>query len=258
MAQTFDVSSSTGTSSIMTGAAMPISAFATAASPRSATFPRRRRRDDRLHRASPSCPASSTARCISASRAPTHKEDLQIGLARGGDGRRHLRLRDAEHRSADDDAREALADKVSARAPPHALRLRLLGRRHARERRATSPSWSACRAPPASRSSWAPRPASLLVEDDDGVARDPARARAAARPSTPRTSTACASGGPCASPGDPSSHPVWRDAEAALRCTQAPRRASPARPARASTSCTSRPPRRWTSSPTTRTSRPSR
>ena len=53
----------------------------------------------------------------------------------------------------------ALADKVAPRHRPHALRLRLLGRRHARERRAMSANWSACRAPPASRSSWARPPA---------------------------------------------------------------------------------------------------
>ena len=60
---------------------------------------------------------------------------------------------------------------------------------------------------------------SLLVEDDDGV-RDVLRRSAAAPPSTPRTNTACASARICASPGDPRSHPVWRDAEAALTATR--------------------------------------
>ena len=40
---------------------------------------------------------------------------------------------------------------------------------------------------------------SLLVEDDEGVERDPAGARAAAPPSTPRTRIACASAATCAS-----------------------------------------------------------
>ena len=54
---------------------------------------------------------------------------------------------------------ETLADKVRRGTQPHALRLRLLGRRHARQCRPTSASWNGCRALPASRCSWAPRPA---------------------------------------------------------------------------------------------------
>ena len=58
--------------------------------------------------------------------------------------------------------------------------------------------------------------------------------------------------------GDPSSHPVWRDEIAALRSHRAAGRHRAARPARASTCCTSRPPRRSPSSKPTRTSRPAR
>ena len=88
----------------------------------------------------------------------------------------------------------------------------------------------------------------LLVEDDEGVAVDPAGTRAAAPPFIPRTSSGCASGSAERVAGDPSSHPVWRDEIAALRCTERLVRIARAARAPASMCCTSRRPRRSPSS----------
>ena len=83
----------------------------------------------------------------------------------------------------------------------------------------------------------------LLVEDDDGVAEILRRTRRRAAFHSEdeyrlreRRDLRVA--------GDPSRHPVWRDAEAALSCTRAPGAHRPETGAPASTSCTSRPPRR--------------
>ena len=85
---------------------------------------------------------------------------------------------------------------------------------------------------------------SLLVEDDEGVDRDPAPDAPPRRlPLRGRVPPARARA-TCASPATRRPIPVWRDAEAALTLHPAPRRGSRARPARASTCCTSRPPRR--------------
>ena len=89
--------------------------------------------------------------------------------------------------------------QVRARHRPHALRLRLLGRRHARQCRRHSASSSACRAPPASRCSWAPRPARCWSPTMRACARSCKRP-AAAPPSTARTSRGSRSASPCASP----------------------------------------------------------
>ena len=86
----------------------------------------------------------------------------------------------------------ALADKLVAGARPHALRFRLLGRRHPGKCRRRSASWSGCRARPASRSSWAPRPATCWSRTTTAWRRS-WPTPAAARRSTPRTSSACAS-----------------------------------------------------------------
>ena len=60
----------------------------------------------------------------------------------------------------------------------------------------------------------------LLVPDDEGVRAHPRAHAPARRLPCRRTSSACASGSASAAPGDPSSHPVWRDAEAALSATR--------------------------------------
>ena len=58
--------------------------------------------------------------------------------------------------------------------------------------------------------------------------------------------------------GDPSSHPVWRDETAALAATTSDWSRQRAAMAPGCISCMSRPPRRWTSSPATRTTSRSR
>ena len=97
----------------------------------------------------------------------------------------------------------------------------------------------------------------LLVEDDAGARRDPRPRRAAAPPSIPRTSRMLRERKDLRVPGDPRSHPVWRDRGGAeLHPTVSS--TSPRRAARASMCCTSRPPRRWRSWRSTRTWRASR
>ena len=98
----------------------------------------------------------------------------------------------------------------------------------------------------------------LLVEDDEGVRVDPEQHAPPRRlPFRGRVPAARARSA-CASTGDPSSHPVWRDEIAALRSTErlVAHRATRARAA--SMCCTSRRPRRSPSSPATRMWRPAR
>jgi hypothetical protein len=183
-----------------------------------------------------------------------HKEDLETGSLRGRDGRRHRRLRDAEHQAADHQ-RGALRRQG---APRH-------GRMHCdfafwvggtRENAGDVANWSGCRAAPASRCSWARPPAtcwsrtttaSTLDPEEHAPPRrlpfrgrvPPARAASAARRGRSRVASGLAR----------------RDCGAAMHAA-AGRARAPAR--RASTCCTSRPPRRSPSSPATRTSRPAR
>ena len=93
---------------------------------------------------------------------------------------------------------ETLADKVQARHAPHALRLRLLGRRHARQCRRRR------RARAAAGRGRHQGVHGLVDRRPAGRGRrgrvlDPRGTRAAAPPSIPRTSTGCASGSACAS-----------------------------------------------------------
>ena len=115
--------------------------------------------------------------------------------------------------------RETFEDKIAPRHRPHALRLRLLYRRHARQRRRNCRSSSGCPAAPASRCSWA---------------RPPARCWCRTMTASKRSSRAISRRAAFHSedeyrleerkhlrvPGDPTSHPVWRDPEAALRSTK--------------------------------------
>ena len=91
-------------------------------------------------------------------------------LAVGSDGRRHRRVRDAEHRSADRE-RGGLGRQGQARPSPHALRLCLFCRRDRATTRGISPSWSGCPAAPASRCSWAHRPARCWLPTMPACAR---------------------------------------------------------------------------------------
>ena len=148
----------------------------------------------------------------------THKEDLETG-SRGAVLGGVTAVFEMPNTDPTTTSAEALADKVERGASPHALRLRLLCRRHAREHQGACRAGAAAGRLPASRCSWAPRPARCWS----------------------RTTTACATS--CKAirrraafhsedeyrlrermnlrvEGDPRSHPVWRDAIAALMCTQ--------------------------------------
>ena len=192
----------------------------------------------RLPRACTSCRASSTPRCISASPGSSTRRTSRAGsraAVLGG----VTAVFEMPNTDPQTTTPEALADKVGARAPPHALRLRLLGRRHARERdgrrRAGAPAGRA-----GIKVFMGSSTGSLLVEDDAGVAailrrtppprRLPFRGRgAAARAHAParRGRSALASGLALARGG--------------ARPARSGSCASRARPARASTCCTSRP-----------------
>ena len=120
---------------------------------------------------------------------------------RGRAGRRHRRVRDAQHQAADHHRRDARR-QARARQGPHALRLRLLRRRHARERRRHARARAAAGLRPASRCSWAPRPATCwsttrpslrasLAQSDRRAAfhsEDESRLKERMRPAPPRRS----------------------------------------------------------------------
>ena len=122
----------------------------------------------------------------------THKEDLEIGLARRRAGRRHRGVRDAEHRSADDHAPRRSPTRSSA-----AITACI----------ATSPSMSAPRArTPSDLGELERLPGACRRQGVHGLlhrlAADRGRRRACARcsrrsaaapRSIPRTNTACAS-----------------------------------------------------------------
>ena len=211
------------------------------------------RRHDRRHRrpvaglrrarrsiagACTSCRASSTRRCISASPASTTRRIWRPAPAppcMGG----VTAVFEMPNTNPQTTTPEALADKVRARPPPHALRLRLLGRRHARECRATCRSWSACRALPASRCSWA-RPPARCWSRTTKASPTSCAAPAAAPPSIPRTSRCCASASDLRVEGDPSLASGLARRRGGARPARSGSCASRARPARASTCCMSR------------------
>ena len=140
-------------------------------------------------------------------------------------GRRHGRVRDAQHQAADHLGRDA-GRQGAPRAQPHVLRLRLLRRRHAREHRRHSRRWSGSRARPASRCSWAPPPATCWWRTSlRSTASSPASR--AAPPSTPRTRHRLKARMHLRRPGDPSSHPG-----VARRGGGADRHAAPGAPGR--------------------------
>ena len=138
----------------------------------------------------------------------------------------------------------ALADKLRRGTRPHALRLRLLGRRHARQCRRRSASSNGCRVPPASRSSWAPRPATCWSRTTTACAAILQQYAPPRRRSIPRTSSGCASGSALRVEGDPvlASGLARRDRRAAL--DRAAGRHRPRARAPRSMCCTFRPPRR--------------
>ena len=98
----------------------------------------------------------------------THKEDLESG-SRGAVLGGVTAVFEMPNTDPLTTSAEALADKVKRGASPHALRLRLLCRRHAREHQATSPSWNGCRAARGVKVFMGSSTGSLLIEDDEGV-----------------------------------------------------------------------------------------
>ncbi len=109
---------------------------------------------------------------------------------------------------------------------PHALRFRLLRRRHPRERRRPARCSSGCPAAPASRSSWAPRPAACWSPTTT-ASRPSSRRSPAAPPSIPRTNTGSRSASPCASPAIRRSHPGLARSRGRAALDQAAGRAGP-------------------------------
>ena len=93
-----------------------------------------------------------------------------------------------------------------ARDRPHALRLRLLGRWNRTKTSPTFPNSSACPARRGSRCSWALRPASCWCPTTPACWRSSSR-RAAAPPSTARTSRGSIERKDLRVAGDPTSHP---------------------------------------------------
>ena len=100
----------------------------------------------------------------------------RIRLPLGRHGRCHRRLRDAQHQAADDQ-RGGARRQGEARHRPHALRLRLLRRRHPWQCRRLSRSWNGFRPLPGSRSSWARRPATCSSPTTRACARSCKNAR---------------------------------------------------------------------------------
>ena len=147
-----------------------------------------------------------------------HKEDLESGSRAAVMGGVTAVFEMPNTKPADDHARSA-GRQDPPRHGPDALRLRLLGRRHARQYRGRCATWSACRARPGSRSSWARPPDRCWWRTMP--ASPPCSARRAGAPrSTPRTRRCCARKSDLRVEGDASSHPVWRSAEVAMRCTE--------------------------------------
>ena len=185
------------------------------------------------------------------------KEDLETGSPRGGAGRRRRRVRDAEHRAHHH--RPATPWPTSWPAPRdrmHCDHAFYVGGTH---ENAAHPG----RAGAAARLLRGQGVHGRLDRHPAGRRRRRASSRCcatstAAPPSTPRTNTAWPSAARWPATGDWTSHPEVRDAESGHPVDRPPGPASPASWASASTCCTSPPPRRSTSWPTTRTSPRSR
>ena len=215
MPQTFDLLIRGGTVVNHDGTVCATSAYATAGSPRSATFPRAtRRRDDRaagLH----ILPGVIDTQVHFREPGAEHKEDLETGsraAVMGG----VTAVFEMPNTNPLTTSAEALADKLARAHRPHALRLRLLGRRHARE----------CRRHRRARAAARRRRDQGVhgLVDRRAAGRRTTRACARSCEATRRRAAFhCRGRGrlrerkPHARRGrSRRSHPVWRDAEAAL------------------------------------------
>ena len=101
---------------------------------------------------------------------PMHKEDLETGSRAAvlGGVTAVFEMPNTDPLTTTE---AALADKVGAGERPHALRLRLLGRRDARQCREPRRTRAPARARRESRCSWAPRPAACWSPTTRGCSR---------------------------------------------------------------------------------------
>ena len=224
-----------------------MSESATAASPRSARSGRRRPPRRSTARGCTSFQASSTRRCISASRAlPTRKTSRRAASRPSWAASRRCsrcrtpsRSRRRRKRSRPRSRRAVIACIAISPSTSEA-RARTLTR---------SRGSKACRARPASRFSWGlPQATCLSTTRSRSPVSSPRRA--GARPFIPRTRRASSSGRACGAgatrprtPSGATSRRRWSRRSALC--------ASPRSTAAACTCCTSRPPRRWNSWPPT-------
>ena len=176
-------------------------------------------------------------------------------LAQRRDGRRHRRLRDAEHQSADGRPRRHFADKIArATHRMHCDFAFFIG--GTRENVNDLPELERAPGCAGVKVFMGSSTGALLVEDDEGLRRisQVIRRRAAFHAEDEYRLNERK---PLRIEGDPRSHPVWRDETAALM-RRSGWSSSRARPASASMCCTSRPSEEIEFLPTTRTSPPSR
>ena len=211
MPQTYDVILKGGTVVNQDGRVQRDLGSGPAGSSRSAISARPRPARPSTAPACTSCPASSTPRCISASPALTHKEDLETGSRGAVLGGVTARLRDAQHQPARPHARR--------RSPTRSARPRIACI-------AISPSMSAARTRTSSDLPALERlpgcagvkvfmgssTGSLLVEDDDGVRRDPASDPPPRRLPFRGRVPARRAQAPARRGRSVARHPVWRDA----------------------------------------------
>ena len=147
----------------------------------------------------------------------THKEDLETGSRSAvmGGVTAVFEMPNTDPLTVTE---ETFTDKIKARPPSHALRFRLLHRRHPRERAASAGAGARTRL---RRRQGVHRllHRCLLVEDDESLRRifQVIRRRAAFHAEDEYRLNERK---PLRIEGDPRSHPVWRDETAALMATQ--------------------------------------
>ena len=198
MNQRFDTILNPAPWSIRTARASATSASATGGSPRSASsVAASAGRGDRLQ--GPAHPARRDRHPGAFPRAGADAQGRpRDRLARRRDGRRHRRVRDAEHQPADRSPRRRSPTR-SAPGATACIAISPSSSAAPRENVSDLPSWSGCRAAPASRCSWAPRPARCWSRTTRACAAifqgDPPPRRLSCRGRVPpeRAQAACAS-----------------------------------------------------------------
>ena len=132
------------------------------------------------------CPASSTPRCIFASRAWSGRKTWRRGSRAAvlGGVTAVFEMPNTDPMTTE---RRGARRQDRPRDGPHALRPRLLRRRHARKHRGRSPSSSGCPAAAAIKVFMGSSTGALLVADDACICASPEPRAAGASRSTPRT-----------------------------------------------------------------------